>query len=154
MTTIRLLVVDENDHFLLPLTHFAHTLPALELTGVLTNIDELTDFDGESPDIVLMASALLKQDGVEILRSLKARWPSTRCYRLTVFDESQYDENAGLRGLDGSMPRSEIERHLKAIVSQLQSGSSKTTQPDDTDEKGDALTDQDIGDHERKGDDQ
>lgn len=121
MSKIKLLVLDENTEFRAPLEQYTLTVPALEFLGVSTNIKEtIAAKEIEVPDLVLIASALIKSVGEESLNELRSRWPHARFYRLTVFDDSGYDKYDYVKGFDGSVPRSQIENHLSRIVQAFQ----------------------------------
>ena len=117
MSKIKLLVLDENNEFHSPLEQYTRTVPAIKFLGVRTNVKATIECnETESPDLVLYASALIKSSGEEPLGELRTKWPNARFYRLTVFDDSGYDKYDYVKGFDGSVPRSQIEDHLNAII--------------------------------------
>lgn len=117
MSTIKLLVFDDNLQFRAPLEQHIKTVPAIELLGVETDVSKvLQQTGGKTPDLVLYASSLIKSGGTEPLHALRDKWPEALYYRLTVFDDTRLDEYDFVKGFDGSVSRSQIEAHLKAIV--------------------------------------
>lgn len=119
MTTIKLLVLDENEEFLASLAQYTQRMPELEvLGGCLTDIESIGQIE-HVPDVLFCASSILGSLSKEQRERIHTRWPDALLYRLTVFDESGYDES-GDTGFDGSVPRSGIEKHLECIVEKVQ----------------------------------
>ena len=117
MSIIKLLVFDENTEFREPLEQYTQTVPAIRLLGVKTAVQDAIDGDdAEAPDLVLFATALVSAEGEGSLSELRNKWPEALFYRLTVFDDSGLDEYDYIEGFDGSVPRSNIEEHLTAII--------------------------------------
>ena len=117
MSKIKLLVLDENDEFHAAFEQYTSTIPVIDFLGVRTNVVEsILAYTGEPPDIVLTASELIREHGDKLLEQTRAKWPSAKCYRLSVFDDSGYEEYASGGGYDGSVSRLQIEENLKEIL--------------------------------------
>ena len=117
MTIIKVLVLDENTEFLSSLQQYAQGVSNIDVLDVTTDVINVVDqYEGEDPDVIFYSSGLIKSLDVETFGKVKSRWPEALCYRLTLFDESFYDEYAHDKGFEGSVPRSRIEHHLDRVV--------------------------------------
>ncbi len=116
MSIIKLLVFDENTEFRASLEQYTHSLPEIDYRGVASDVEgAIEKYAQWGPDIILYTSELVTGLGLDQFSALRRAWPDVLCYRLTVFDESVYDEFATGQGFDGSLPRAEIEEHLERI---------------------------------------
>lgn len=136
MSTIKLLVFDENAEFRASLEQYTLSLSNVEYKGVATNLEHAVEHLSDwHPDVILYSSELVKTLGIDQFKAIRTRWPDACCLRLTVFDESIYDEFAASQGFTGSVPRAEIEHHLepvfKKIAERRQATSSQNQQTDD-----------------------
>jgi NarL family two-component system response regulator LiaR len=84
--TIRVLVVDDHAVVREGLRSFLELQDGIEVAGEAADGDEAVTLAGQlDPDVVLMDLVMPKVDGLEAMRSLRKRLPSTRVIVLTSF---------------------------------------------------------------------
>lgn len=111
------MVLDENAEFLESLQQYAQIIPEVRVLDVTTNVSKVVElYKGDDPDVIFYASGLIKALGPDTFNEMKAKWPEALFYRLTLFDESFYDEFALNKGFEGSVPRSRIEHHFERVI--------------------------------------
>ena len=84
--TIRVLVVDDHAVVREGLRSFLELQDGIEVAGEAADGDEAVTLAGQlDPDVVLMDLVMPRVDGLEAMRSLRERLPSTRVIVLTSF---------------------------------------------------------------------
>jgi len=83
---------------------------AEDITGALEAIAEA------KPDIAIVDISLKKSDGIELTKTLKARYPEIAVIVLSVHDESVYAERVLLAGAKAYLMKDAVSEHIvKAI---------------------------------------
>src|SRR5262245_30892936 len=113
--SLRCLIVDDSDEFLASAARLLET-QGMSVVASATSSDEALRLVAElAPDVVLVDVELGDEDGVELVRTLEARAPSTRAILISAHDREELDLFAN--GAD-FLPKSKlsaaaIERRLR-----------------------------------------
>lgn len=121
MTTIRVLVADDQRVVREGLSMVLGLLPGVEVVGTAADGAEVVALAGElAPDVVLMDLRMPRCDGVEATRRLRAEHPDVRVVVLTTYsdDRSVLDAlRAGARGyLTKDAGGAEIHQALEQVL--------------------------------------
>lgn len=98
----RLLLID--DHAILRdgLRNIFDDNPEFEVVAEAGNATEaLAQCEAVAPDIVLLDLTLPKEDGINLLREIKRRWPNILVLVFTMHNHQKYLEDAMVAGADG-----------------------------------------------------
>lgn len=102
------------------LQEYIGRLPGVELCVVSANAEEaLEEFDGSTPDLMLIDLSLPHMSGIDLIRELRQRRPELRCAILSGHRSPAYVKQAMEVGAHGYMLKGdpmEIERGLQAIL--------------------------------------
>ncbi|HEY7281154.1 MAG TPA: response regulator transcription factor [Actinomycetota bacterium] len=121
MSTIRVVVADDQRIVREGLVTLLGLLPGLEVAGAAADGDEVVELvDRVAPDVVLMDLRMPRCDGVEATRRLRERSPTTQVIALTTYadDRSVVEAlRAGARGfLTKDTGAEEIREAIEAVV--------------------------------------
>ena len=117
MSSIRVLLVDDNPKFIAAAAHFLATLPGIVLVGCSLSAQEgLTQIATLQPDLILMDIAMPRLNGFEATRQIKFQANSPRVVILTMYDMPEYRAAAERVGADGFIPKSDFGTKLPALV--------------------------------------
>src|SRR4029078_5789782 len=91
MTTIRVLLVDDQALFREALHMLLSVQPDIELVGEASNGEEALRLAAQyHPHVILMDLQMLVMDGVAATRRLQTEQPDCRVVVLTTFDDDEY----------------------------------------------------------------
>ena len=121
---IRTVIIDDHPVVRYGLKEMLNSDDGIEIVGELEDLDGLDALLASSnPDIVLLDLELEKTHGVEALRVLREKAPSTRVIIYTSYDDEERIVQAAELGVDGYLlkgcPRSEL---ISAIYSVFDGG--------------------------------
>ena len=86
---IRLLLVDDHPVVRNGLRMVADIDPRLEIVGEAATVEAaLARMEELSPDVVLLDVRLADEDGLDVCRHAKERWPDVRCLCLTSYADA------------------------------------------------------------------
>jgi NarL family two-component system response regulator LiaR len=87
---IRVVIADDHDLFRSGLAVFVRACPELDLVGEATNSSDVMALcQRYNPDIVIMDLLMPATSGVNTIRSIRQRFPSTRVIALTNFEQEE-----------------------------------------------------------------
>jgi len=121
----QILIVEDNAPFRLSLREMlCEQFPTMGVEEAENGEDALDKIETLSPHLVFMDLKLPGQSGLEVTRTIKARYPGTRVIILTSYDLPEYREAANQYGADyflskGSSSREEILALVDSIFGEL-----------------------------------
>lgn len=122
MTSIRVLLADDNAEFRRVLAEFLNRMPHIQIVGEAANGQEAVDqVERCSPDLVLMDITMPLQNGLEATRIIKERWPSTKVLIATTHENSIYRLQAKEVKADGYVMKSDLKTTLESVLGVPQS---------------------------------
>ncbi len=74
------------------------------------------------PDLVVVDIALGDTDGIELIKQMHARWPTTRVLALSMHSENLYAERALQAGANGYLMKEEAPQEFLRALRQILSG--------------------------------
>jgi DNA-binding NarL/FixJ family response regulator len=120
MMPLRVSLVEDHPVLRDVLQEYIAQLPGVELCVVSANAeDALDEFDGSTPDLMLIDLSLPRMNGIDLIRELHLRQPDLRCAILTGHRSPAYVRQAMEVGAHGYLLKGdpmEIERGLQAIL--------------------------------------
>ena len=120
MSSIRVLLIDDNPKFIAAAAHFLATLPGVLVVGCILSAQEgLAQLTNLQPDLVLMDVAMPKMNGLEATRQIKVQTDSPFVVILTMHDNPEYRAAAEIVGADGFITKSEFGAQLPPLMQTL-----------------------------------
>jgi len=89
--------------------------------------DAIEKIDGNIPDVVLMEINLPKMSGIDCVRKLKAKYPSTHVLMLTVYEDSEKIFNSLLAGASGYLLKRTPQAEILEAIRDVHGGNSPMT---------------------------
>ena len=117
-----IIVVDDHALVREGLVHLLELRPDLTVCAQAKNTAEaLSATEANSPDLVIVDLNLGGEDGLELVKSLKARWPDLPTLVISVRDETLYAERSLHAGATGyvmkTAPSTEIMEAIESALS-------------------------------------
>jgi two-component system invasion response regulator UvrY len=120
MSSIRVLLVDDNPKFIAAATHFLATMPGVTVAGsALSGREGLAQIANLQPNLVLMDIAMPKMSGLEATRQVKEQPHAPYVVILTMHDNPEYRAAAEIVGADGFITKSEFGAQLPSLIYSL-----------------------------------
>lgn len=120
LSSIRVLLVDDNSVFLAATSDFLKTDPQIEVVGLAqSGMDAVRRVDELQPDLVLMNLVMPGINGLAATRLIKAKSLATRVIILTHHDDPVYRFQAEAVNADGFIVKSEIDKGLLPLIHAL-----------------------------------
>ncbi len=120
MKPIRVLLVDDNSHFLRTASRLLAKDARLVIAGeVQSGREALEVVKEEAPDLVLMDLAMPEINGLDVTRRIKQDANAPCIIILTFYDNAEYRDAARLAGADGFVAKSELGTHLAPLIQGL-----------------------------------
>lgn len=91
--------------------------------------EAMTEMEAGSIDIALVDVRMPDADGLDLLRDMKARWPSVPVIMLTTFDHAQYVRRALAEGAAGYMLKDATPDDLEQAIRVALSGGGNVLSP-------------------------
>ncbi len=125
MSTVRLLLVDDQELIRESLHIVLDLDPALEVAGMASNGEEALQLCEQlQPDLILMDIHMPIMNGVEATQVIKQRWPDIKIIILTTFQEVQYVIDALSAGAEGYLLKAIHPKDLASGVKWVAEGNS------------------------------
>jgi DNA-binding NarL/FixJ family response regulator len=122
---VRVSVVEDVDGVRENLVHFINDTEDMECVSQHASAeDALEELPAIKPDVVLMDIHLPKMSGIECVRMLKARLPSTQVLMLTVYEDSDRIFKALLAGANGYLLKGGSAEEIIGAVRDVRAGGS------------------------------
>lgn len=118
-----LLVVDDHPLLRRGLIALIESDPGLAAhDGVATRLAALEAIRKERPDLVIVDLTLGDEDGLDLVREIKVRYPATPSLVLSVHDEAIYAERAFRAGALGYVTKQQLDATVLAAIHQVLAG--------------------------------
>lgn len=119
MKPIRILIVDDNPHFVEAAERFFATEPRVEVVGSAhSGSQALEQVAALQPNLVLM-DYLPDMNGIETTRRIKAHSMAPHVVMLTLHDIPEYRVQARNAGADGFIPKANFGAELLPLIFKL-----------------------------------
>jgi len=110
---IRILVVDDHPLVRAGLAARIADQQDLEICGEAANVAEaLAQVKTTSPDLAIIDIQLLDSHGIDLIKEIHSRFPSTKMLVVSAFDESLYAERALRAGAHGYINKRELQDNI------------------------------------------
>jgi DNA-binding NarL/FixJ family response regulator len=120
---IRLMVVDDNDLLCGSLERWFGKNPAIEFLGYVVDPElALDEIVRQAPDVVILDVDLPKRSGLDILKALQSRAPSTKVLMLSGHLKREYVEKSLALGAMGYVLKDVRIPDLADMVAQAAAG--------------------------------
>ena len=125
MSPIRVLLVDDHDLVRQAVRYFLETDETFEIVGEASSADDALELIGElRPDVALLDIALGEDDGIEVCREIRRRYPEVRCLMLTGSSGPEGLVDSVLAGALGFVTKGEGLPQLGDAIRTVASGTS------------------------------
>ncbi|MEX0819883.1 MAG: response regulator transcription factor [Pirellulaceae bacterium] len=115
--TTRILVVDDHPLVRAGLAAQLADQQDLEICGEAASADEaLVQVKATNPDLVIVDIQLLESHGIDLIKDIHSRFPSTKMLAVSAFDESIYAERALRAGAHGYINKRELQHNMIAAI--------------------------------------
>lgn len=119
----RILVVDDHPLFREGIEQMINRTPGLKVCGEAANNTEAMKAVAElKPDLVLVDISLDGGDGIDLIKTLKAKYEHLPILVVSMHNEALYAERALRAGALGYVMKSESARTVKAAISKVLGG--------------------------------
>jgi len=119
----RVLVVEDHPIFLKGLTHLLGVVPGVQVVGeASTRLQALEALEAHRPDLVLVDLTLGDDNGLELIKDMKFRFPDLKVLVLSMHDERYYADRAVAAGALGYCMKEEAVEHLVDAVKTVAAG--------------------------------
>lgn len=120
---MRILICDDHQIVRDGLRQILNQLEGLLFIGEAKNgADALSQLTKDAFDIVLLDISLPDKNGLEILQSLKAKWPSSNVLMLSMYPQEQYAVRALKLGASGYLTKDTASEELLLAVKKISAG--------------------------------
>ena len=127
MPRLRVLVVDDNRVFLSAARNLLSGLPDVSCAEYVSSAEEaLTKAPGFRPDLLLMDLMMPGMGGLEAMRALCDRLPTSRIYAVTLHEAPEFRVAAMASGAHGLIPKREFAEQISALISELAGAPAKS----------------------------
>ena len=126
MTTIRILLADDQDIIRHGLTMIIELQPDMSVIGQATNGEEALRLARElKPDIVLMDIQMPKMNGIRATRAITSELPQTHVVILTTYDVDGYVFDGIRAGARGYLLKDTSSEKLQEVIRSVHRGESQ-----------------------------
>ncbi|MFZ5921056.1 MAG: response regulator [Chloroflexota bacterium] len=132
---IRILLVDDNSHFLAAARDFLELQESFRVIGAIMNGGEAVSQSNRlEPDVILLDLNLAGESGLDLIPLFKRHMPKTKIIVLTIMQDENYRAAAMQAGADAFVHKSEISKTLISVIVGLAKtpATAWSSQPDGT----------------------
>lgn len=123
MTTISVLLVEDDPAFCEILSLYISTQDELTLIGTASNGQEAVHLaDTLAPDVILMDLHMPVMDGIDATRAILITHPHIKIIAITTFDNYNYVSKALAAGVHGYLLKNSRANEIKAAIIAAQEG--------------------------------
>jgi DNA-binding NarL/FixJ family response regulator len=116
----RILIVDDHPIVRHGLTELIARQSDLEVCGDASNsADALRQIEADPPDLAIIDISLEGENGLELIKQIKSRWPQVRMLVSSMHDETVYAPRAFQAGAQGYLSKQESIRKMIDAVRQI-----------------------------------
>jgi DNA-binding NarL/FixJ family response regulator len=121
-TDLKILIVEDNHSFRQFFKENLHSrFPSIEIFEAADGEKALQILEAESPNLVFMDIQLPGENGLDLTKKVKARYPRIIIVVITTYDIPEYREAAFQYGADRFLPKDsldwkEIEEVVKSLI--------------------------------------
>jgi two-component system response regulator NreC len=122
MKNVRVLLVDDNERFLVSIGRYLASLRDLDIitAGKAMSGEEAIKLSAQlKPDLILMDLTMPRLNGLAATRVIKQKADAPRVIILTIHDSDEYKKAAREAGADGFVTKSEFAETLVPLVLSL-----------------------------------
>ena len=120
---MKILICDDHKIVRDGLKQILQQLEEVAFTGEAGNGQEaLTLLKGDVYDVVLLDISLPDQNGLEVLKKIKSKWPSTNVLMLSMFPQEQYAIRALKFGASGYLTKDTASEELILAIKKVSAG--------------------------------
>lgn len=117
---IRILLVDDNSHFLAAARDFLHLQESFRVIGAAMDGGEAVAQSRRlEPDIILLDLNLAGKSGLDLIALFKKHMPCTKIIVLTIMQDEPYRVAAMQAGADAFVRKTEMSRTLVSVIFEL-----------------------------------
>jgi len=125
----KLLLVDDHPVLRRGLTALIESEPGLAVHGAVgTRVAALRAMEVSQPDLVIVDLALGDEDGLDLIKQMKTRYPGVPSLVLSVYDEAVYAERALGAGALGYVTKQQLEATVVVAIRHVLAGETYMSQ--------------------------
>lgn len=123
LNTRRVMIIDDHPIIQECFSEILNRQEDLEVCGVATDIpDALEVIESSRPDLALVDITLRESSGLDLIKTIKTRYPDSRTMAFSMHDDTLYAERAISAGARGYINKQEPTPTLLAAIRQVLDG--------------------------------
>jgi len=120
---INVLLADDHSRVLESLRSLLESVEDIQLVATATDgVEAIIQAFLSCPDVVILDISMPHMDGIQAIRKIRARCPSTRVMMLSMFDSPEYIQRSIEEGALGYVLKEDISKDLLAAVRAVSEG--------------------------------
>lgn len=122
-TPIKVIIVDDHDHFRDILKIILRDVPSIEIIGETSNGDQFIELINEiTPDIVLMDIEMPEMNGIETTKFALQNYPDLKIIAMTLYDDKEYYNEIKKSGFKGYVSKANLKEEVFKAIEQVYAG--------------------------------
>ncbi len=120
LSSLSVLVVDDNDSFRKELVEYLAIQPGVKIIGEARNGEEAIKLTASlDPDLVLMDISMPNMDGLEATKQIKEQGSRAKVVVVTIHEEGTYRHLAEYIRADGFVSKSSVRQHIPKMLEKI-----------------------------------
>lgn len=120
MSSLSVLVVDDNDSFRRELVEYLTIQPDVKIIGQARSGEEAIRLTASlNPDLVLMDISMPTMDGLEATKQIKEQGSRAKVVIVTIHEEGTYRQLAEYIRADGFVSKSSVRRDIPKVFEKI-----------------------------------